>query len=319
MGQKKSKAGRYETQHLHGAEYHGNRQHLSHVALQQHQVAPQQNTSNSPISHVRQQYQLSIGNYTSNHGKNHNNNMSYGVPNQINLQVANNGIANDGKGVVLASSYPAQRGISMSHVPQQAPLMKSNGASNNSPYLVQHAQQQERVQRNSSNLSRHHSLSVDTSVGRNSDLDDLLQEFNQDEQVASETALLLFGMLEHWRTPAAEQCFCILQSRYVPGSNRALGTVRDKNNGNTLLIASALHGNIELCRLLLRQGKTVVNVNLQNYAGNTALHMACGGGGQCQKSFLLVEVLVENGARSDIQNSEGKTALHFAGQTAMLT
>ena len=161
--------------------------------------------------------------------------MSYGVPNQSNLQVGNNGIANDGKGVVLASSYPAQRGISMSHVPQQAPLMKSNGASNNSPYLVQHAQQQERVQRNRSNLSRHHSLSVDTSVGRNSDLDDLLQEFNQDEQVASETALLLFGMLEHWRTPAAGAMLLhSAKSLCVPGSNRALGTVRDKNNGNTL-------------------------------------------------------------------------------------
>ena len=316
MGQKKSKAGRYETPKPHGAEYYdNNRQQHSHAILHQNQVAPQQNTSNSPISHVRQQYQLSIGNYTAGHVNSHNCNMPPGVSHQINSQVANNGIAYNGNGVVLASSYPAHRGISTSHVPQQVPLMQSNNAANNSPYLVQNARRQQKMQQNNSNLSRHHSLSVDTSVGRNSDLDDLLQEFNQDEQVANETALLLFGMLEHWRTPAAGAMLMhSAKSLCAPGSNRALGIVRDKKNGNTLLIASAFHGNIELCRLLLHQGKTVVNVNLQNYAGDTALHMACGGGGQCQKSFLLVEVLVENGARSDIQNSEGKTALHFAGQ-----
>ena len=264
---------------------HGPYQQPPSAQAQQHINRHQ--PQSSPLSRVRQEYRQSHSGLSQSHSG---------------LSQSHSGLSAQGSKTAPIFSFGQQP----QHMPQQQ----------QPPWQQEHQKQPMAFAQIGHHVEPKRRLSVDTSQNGN-DLDALLNEFQQDDEVAEETAKLLFGMLEHWRTPAAGAMLMhSTKSLCVPGSKYALGKVTDPNNntGNTLLIAAALYAHTEFCRLLLRQGKTIVDVNKQNFNGATALHMACGGGGASQKSFLLVEVLVEHGARSDIQDREGKTALHVAGQ-----
>jgi cytohesin len=57
------------------------------------------------------------------------------------------------------------------------------------------------------------------------------------------------------------------------------------------------------------QGRTAIDVNIANKQGNTPLHIAISGGDEVE---VLVKLLLDKGARTDISNLEGNTPLHTA-------
>ena len=70
-------------------------------------------------------------------------------------------------------------------------------------------------------------------------------------------------------------------------------------NGNTLLIFSAIYNLEEICFFLLRKG---ANPNLQNIFGNSALHYAIS-----YKFFKLTNILIQFNANEDLINEQGLT------------
>ena len=78
-------------------------------------------------------------------------------------------------------------------------------------------------------------------------------------------------------------------------------------NGNTLLIHSAMMGNIDMMRTLLGRG---VSPHDQNNAGNTALHVAI-----FSNRADMVELLTNMGADPFITDNYGRNAFYFAAQT----
>ncbi|MEM6473841.1 MAG: ankyrin repeat domain-containing protein [Planctomycetota bacterium] len=72
-------------------------------------------------------------------------------------------------------------------------------------------------------------------------------------------------------------------------------------SGSTPLGTAALHGNLDVAKLLLRRG---ANVNGKNRDGNTPLHIAAF---LCREEF--VELLLDSGASPTIKNARGETAV----------
>ena len=81
--------------------------------------------------------------------------------------------------------------------------------------------------------------------------------------------------------------------------------------GYTALMFASYHGNVAVARLLVEAGANLNAVSTQR--GDTALHIAAGGGPYClmsslyrPRSFdLLVRLLVMNGADRSIRNTNG--------------
>jgi ankyrin repeat protein len=92
--------------------------------------------------------------------------------------------------------------------------------------------------------------------------------------------------------------------------NRLLATglvnrdARDKDGNTALMWVVAANGSDELLEALIDNG---VDLNIQNYIGETALFIAASRGYTEKVEFLL-----ENGARTQISNLDGATPLHAA-------
>eukprot|EP01089_Gocevia_fonbrunei_P020177 TRINITY_DN7437_c0_g1_i1.p1 TRINITY_DN7437_c0_g1~~TRINITY_DN7437_c0_g1_i1.p1 ORF type:complete len:301 (+),score=81.30 TRINITY_DN7437_c0_g1_i1:1545-2447(+) len=79
---------------------------------------------------------------------------------------------------------------------------------------------------------------------------------------------------------------------------------RDKDGNTALMWVVASNGSDELFEALIDHG---VDLNIQNYVGETALFIAASRGYTEKVEFLL-----ENGARTQISNLDGATSLHAA-------
>ncbi len=85
-------------------------------------------------------------------------------------------------------------------------------------------------------------------------------------------------------------------------------------DGQGLLHAAVISGNLEACKFLLQFKKVLeqhgVGINSKDLSGNTPLHCAVSSFNRgCEEMVFL---LLCNGADTLIQNSEGNTALHLA-------
>lgn len=70
-------------------------------------------------------------------------------------------------------------------------------------------------------------------------------------------------------------------------------------HGNSLLVLAAQQGSKRICKFLLRRG---ADVNIQNSAGNTALHFC-----YAYNKEALAEYLKSKGANDAILNADGLT------------
>lgn len=75
--------------------------------------------------------------------------------------------------------------------------------------------------------------------------------------------------------------------------------------GNTLLYSAAMNGREDILQLLLKKSKG--EINSKNNEGKTAVIIAAEYG-----YSMIVEILLRNGADSEIKSNEGKTALDYA-------
>jgi ankyrin repeat protein len=84
------------------------------------------------------------------------------------------------------------------------------------------------------------------------------------------------------------------------------GAAADANDGygNTPLHKAAIHGHIEVVKLLLREHSA--DVNRKNVDGYTPLHLAALIG-----HLEEVRVLLEHSADSNLKNADGDTPLHY--------
>lgn len=71
------------------------------------------------------------------------------------------------------------------------------------------------------------------------------------------------------------------------------------NKGNTLIINACREGDYKTVKLLLNLG---LDINQQNYDGNTALHYA-----KDMKNWKMVDLLIENNANENIANNNNLT------------
>ena len=69
--------------------------------------------------------------------------------------------------------------------------------------------------------------------------------------------------------------------------------------GDTLLIQAVKNGNEPIIQFLINNG---CNLNIQNYLGNTALHIAF-----LKNNLNIVNFLIESGANESIVNNNGLT------------
>ncbi|KAL0849199.1 hypothetical protein ABMA28_013537 [Loxostege sticticalis] len=77
------------------------------------------------------------------------------------------------------------------------------------------------------------------------------------------------------------------------------------NSGYTALHYAARNGHIDICAILLKNGACI---NAQTRTGNaTPLHKAAAAG-----KAIAVKFLIDSGATVDMQDVDGKTALHKA-------
>lgn len=84
------------------------------------------------------------------------------------------------------------------------------------------------------------------------------------------------------------------------------GKSMDRDNCDyTALHYAARNGNLEICELLLDEGKA--DVNALTKGGVSAIHRAAMMG-----HLNVVKLLVKKGAKLDFQDSDGRTALHRA-------
>ena len=77
-------------------------------------------------------------------------------------------------------------------------------------------------------------------------------------------------------------------------------------NGNTLLILAIKQGLYTICKLLMKSG---IDVNIQNFQGNSALHFALSG-----KNFQLADELRKFGATENCKNKIGLTPWDCIGK-----
>mmetsp|Transcript_39576 Transcript_39576/g.60507 ORF Transcript_39576/g.60507 Transcript_39576/m.60507 type:complete len:120 (+) Transcript_39576:11146-11505(+) len=76
------------------------------------------------------------------------------------------------------------------------------------------------------------------------------------------------------------------------------------DNGNSLLILSAMQGDFRMCDTLLTKG---INGNIQNNIGNTALHFAI-----MKRYNKVIDTLISFGVNERIENHKGLLAWQMA-------
>ena len=130
-----------------------------------------------------------------------------------------------------------------------------------------------------------------------------LSEFEMDDEVAQQTADLLFDLLPYYGTGNAEADQIFLATLQA---NDILAHSRDAH-GNTLLMIACQAAKEDIINLMIEKE---VDVNAQNYMGVTALHIVCYDA--TSKSYSMCERLIQAGAGIDAADAEGCTPLHYA-------
>lgn len=82
--------------------------------------------------------------------------------------------------------------------------------------------------------------------------------------------------------------------------------VKDVNK-NTPLMEAALKGNLECCQKLISKSPLIVDINVENLLGKTALHKAAYNGHDG-----IVELLLKNGADPKLTDNDGKKPIDYA-------
>ena len=127
-----------------------------------------------------------------------------------------------------------------------------------------------------------------------------LSEFSSDA--------LLSNYLDNSKDNNLEDIYFDLVTYIIEAKNKQFIKLFDENKkaininqqlieGNTLLILSAREGNHPISKYLCDRG---IDVNIQNNAGNTALHYAIG-----NQFYSIADILTRFGAREDIANTKG--------------
>ena len=130
-----------------------------------------------------------------------------------------------------------------------------------------------------------------------------LDEFEMDDEVAQQTADLLFDLLPYYGTGNAEADQIFLATLKA---NDILAHSRDAH-GNTLLMIACQASKQDIINLMVQKD---VDVNAQNYMGVTALHIVCYDA--TTDSYSMCERLIQAGAGIDAADAEGCTPLHYA-------
>ena len=130
-----------------------------------------------------------------------------------------------------------------------------------------------------------------------------LEEFEMDDEVAQQTADLLFDLLPYYGTGNAEADQIFLATLQA---NDILAHSRDAH-GNTLLMIACQASKQDIINLMIEKE---VDVNAQNYMGVTALHIVCYDA--TSESYSMCERLIQAGAGIDATDAEGCTPLHYA-------
>ncbi len=130
-----------------------------------------------------------------------------------------------------------------------------------------------------------------------------LEEFEMDDEVAQQTADLLFDLLPYYGTGNAEADQIFLATLQA---NDILAHSRDAH-GNTLLMIACQASKQDIINLMIEKE---VDVNAQNYMGVTALHIVCYDA--TSESYSMCERLIQAGAGIDAADAEGCTPLHYA-------
>lgn len=128
-------------------------------------------------------------------------------------------------------------------------------------------------------------------------------QYEMDDEVAQQTAELLFDLLPYYDTGnrEADQIFlATLQAQSM------LVHARDPH-GNTLLMVACQSVKTDLVELMISKE---VDVNAQNYMGVSALHIVCYEVND--KSYGMCEKLINAGAATDAKDAEGCTPVHYA-------
>jgi len=93
--------------------------------------------------------------------------------------------------------------------------------------------------------------------------------------------------------------------REIINSNHRVNPNPQDGLGNTPLIYSAMGGHVDTATILLKELKG--DPNVQNYAGDTALHKACH-----EDNRVLITLLVTSGANPNIANKKGIKPIDLA-------
>ena len=112
----------------------------------------------------------------------------------------------------------------------------------------------------------------------------------QEKNINSPKFERLFKLIERGQNSLFEKKFFEFKEQI---NNRLYKT------GDTLLIQAVKNGNEPIIQFLINNG---CNLNIQNYLGNTALHIAF-----LKNNLNIVNFLIESGANESIVNNNGLT------------
>lgn len=132
----------------------------------------------------------------------------------------------------------------------------------------------------------------------------MLDKFHMDDEVARQTAELLFDLLPYFGSGENDQADQIFLETL--NSNETLVNCVDLH-ANTLLMVAAQHSKLQLIDIFLKKH---VNVNAQNYMGVSTMHIVCYETNQ--NSYPMAEKLIRAGADLKSSDTEGCTPLHYA-------
>ena len=99
--------------------------------------------------------------------------------------------------------------------------------------------------------------------------------------------------------------------QHLIGHNPQLMLCKD-SEGRTPLHTACQHGQIEVVTIHIQNLRVVTDTNLLEVTdanGNTPLHLACEG-----ENKIVVQLLVDHGARITATNSRGEAPVHTAAQ-----